>query len=228
MRIQNLRNTLGRVPLHMVIVGMVLVWLIPTLGVFVTSFRSRQAVRTSGWWTFLSTPPVPGQSEYQSACAPCHGTDGKGVAGADHTDPSVIGDYARTNRLLAWLRSGADGHPQLEDPAWRALVEDTSRTKEALDRLSPISEYLGVLSGAAPRVDYSLSANNWIDALVGYKGTETYQAECATGASQSGKFTCDVRDLLNPEGMARAFINSFLVTVPATILPILFAAFAAS
>ena len=32
--------------------------------------------------------------------------------------------------------------------------------------------------------------------------------------------------MLNPRGMGRAFINSLLVTIPATILPILFAAFA--
>jgi alpha-glucoside transport system permease protein len=76
-------------------------------------------------------------------------------------------------------------------------------------------------------VDYSLTASNWIDALVGYKGTETYQADCATGVSQSGKFKCNTSDLLNPEGMARAFLNSLLVTIPSTLLPILFAAFAA-
>ncbi|MEJ2396685.1 MAG: carbohydrate ABC transporter permease, partial [Gammaproteobacteria bacterium] len=33
-------------------------------------------------------------------------------------------------------------------------------------------------------------------------------------------------DLLNPRGMGRAFINSLIVTIPATILPILVAAFA--
>ena len=30
-----------------------LIWLVPTLGVFVTSFRDSQAILTSGWWTVL-------------------------------------------------------------------------------------------------------------------------------------------------------------------------------
>jgi alpha-glucoside transport system permease protein len=72
-----------------------------------------------------------------------------------------------------------------------------------------------------------LTVSNWIDALVGYKGTTTYQQDCATGVSESAQFKCDASDLLNREGMARAFLNSLLVTIPATILPILLAAFAA-
>ena len=36
------------------VIGLVLIWTIPTLGLFITSFRDEQAVATSGWWTFLS------------------------------------------------------------------------------------------------------------------------------------------------------------------------------
>jgi alpha-glucoside transport system permease protein len=55
----------------------------------------------------------------------------------------------------------------------------------------------------------------------------TYEQDCATGVSESGQFKCSLSDLLNPEGMARAFLNSLLVTIPATVLHILLAAFAA-
>ena len=224
---ERLRNILGRIPLHVLVISLVAIWLLPALGVFVTSFRSREAVRVSGWWTALTTPPTPGQQEYQSACAPCHGTDGKGVEGVDHTSPDQVGDFTKTNRLLAWLREEVDGQPHVQDPEWQSLIEDKSRTREALDKLSPISQLLGVLSGAGPAVEYGLTTSNWIDAMVGYKGTTSYQQDCATGVSEGGKYKCAASDLLNPEGMARAFLNSFLVTVPATILPILFAAFAA-
>lgn len=227
MNTERIRNSLGRIPLHIIVIGMVVLWLIPALGVFVTSFRSREAVRVSGWWTALSTPPTPGQEEYAAACASCHGMDGRALAEADLSNPDVVADYTKTARLLGMLREEIEGQPHVEDPEWRALIQDTGRTREGLEKLSPISEYLGELSGAGPRVEYGLTTSNWIDALVGYKGTDTYQEDCATGVSVSGKFQCNARDLLNPEGMARAFINSLLVTIPSTILPILFAAFAA-
>lgn len=227
MNVERIKHIVGRIPLHIIVISMVVVWLVPTLGVFVTSFRSRQAVRESGWWTALSRPPTPGGQEYGAACASCHGADGKLVAPADLSDADVVGEYTKTNRLLKMLREEINGQPHVQDPEWQALLQDKSRTKEALEKLAPVGQYLAALSGSGQAVDYGLTTNNWLDALVGYKGTVTYQQDCATGVSESGKFKCNASDLLNPEGMARAFLNSLLVTVPATILPILFAAFAA-
>ncbi len=227
MNSERIKRLLGNIPLHVVIILMVVVWLVPTLGVFVTSFRSRQAVRESGWWTVLSRPPTPGQNEYGTACASCHGADGKAITTADLSIPAVVADYLKTNRLLPLLREEIEGQPHVQDPEWQALIQDKSRTKEALDRLSPVSQHLGTLSGSGQAIEYSLTTSNWVDAMVGYKGTTTYQQDCATGVSESGKFKCNASDLLNPEGMARAFLNSLLVTVPATLLPILLAALAA-
>ncbi len=227
MNTERLKRFVGRIPLHAVIISMVVIWLVPTLGVFVTSFRSRQAVRTSGWWTVLSKPPTPSQAEYQTACASCHGADGKLIPTADLSDPEVAAEYTKTNHLLKLLRGEIEGQPHVKDADWQALIQDKSRTKEALEKLAPASQHLGALSGSGLAVDYGLTTSNWIDALVGYKGTTTYQQDCASGVSESGKFKCNASDLLNPEGMARAFLNSLLVTIPATILPILFAAFAA-
>ena len=227
MNTERLKRFVGRIPLHAVIISMVVIWLVPTLGVFVTSFRSRQAVRTSGWWTVLSKPPTPSQAEYQTACASCHGADGKLIPTADLSDPEVADEYTKTNHLLKLLRGEIEGQPHVKDADWQALIQDKSRTKEALEKLAPASQHLGALSGSGLAVDYGLTTSNWIDALVGYKGTTTYQQDCASGVSESGKFKCNASDLLNPEGMARAFLNSLLVTIPATILPILFTAFAA-
>lgn len=221
------KRILERIPLHIVIITLVVVWLVPTIGTFVTSFRSRQAVRESGWWTVFSAPPTPGQQQYQAACASCHGSDGKAIASADLSTPDVTARYQQTNRLLPMLREPIGQQAHVQDPEWQALIQDKSRTREALDKLAPISEHLGTLSGTGAAAEYGLTTNNWIDALVGYKGTTTYAEECATGVSTSGKFECNLSDLLNPEGMARAFLNSILVTIPATILPILFAASAA-
>ncbi|MGH2544616.1 MAG: carbohydrate ABC transporter permease [Ardenticatenaceae bacterium] len=70
-----------------------------------------------------------------------------------------------------------------------------------------------------------LTLNNYVDALVGYRGTTSYVEDCAQGA-QALDLQCNISDLMNPRGMGRAFINSLLVTIPATIVPILIAAFA--
>jgi alpha-glucoside transport system permease protein len=38
------------------IIVVVILWLIPTLGVLITSFRDADAVDTTGWWTVLAHP----------------------------------------------------------------------------------------------------------------------------------------------------------------------------
>jgi len=42
--------------LHAVLVGLSLLWLLPTVGLFVSSLRPAQQIATSGWWKALSTP----------------------------------------------------------------------------------------------------------------------------------------------------------------------------
>ena len=47
---------LQTVALHVVIIAITLAWVVPTLGLFVSSFRSVSAISTTGWWTALSPP----------------------------------------------------------------------------------------------------------------------------------------------------------------------------
>jgi alpha-glucoside transport system permease protein len=42
--------------LHAAVIGIVVLWLIPTIGLFVNSFRPASAVSSSGWWTSLLPP----------------------------------------------------------------------------------------------------------------------------------------------------------------------------
>ncbi len=46
----------SRTPLHIVIVVLALVWMLPTVGLLVTSFRTPHDVAQSGWWTILEHP----------------------------------------------------------------------------------------------------------------------------------------------------------------------------
>ncbi len=93
--------------------------------------------------------------------------------------------------------------------------------------LSSVVEYMGTLSGQ-PDQPAEFTLRNYTDAVVGYKGTQDYLTDCSQGvASTLSKFKCNSTDLLNPEGMGRAFINTLMVTIPATLLPIFFGALAA-
>lgn len=55
------RRWLARLPLHLVILAVATIWLIPSLGLFVSSFRPAEKVIGTGWWTVLQAPFSPGQ-----------------------------------------------------------------------------------------------------------------------------------------------------------------------
>ncbi len=48
---ERLTGRVSRGALHLAVVGIALLWLVPSLGLLVTSFRSRAAISQSGWWT---------------------------------------------------------------------------------------------------------------------------------------------------------------------------------
>lgn len=201
---------LNRIPTHLIIIFMVIIWIVPTLGLLVTSLRPVQAVNESGWWTVFSPPR--GTKEYNQYCASCHGTDGTALAGANLTDQDLVRRFPRSLQLLATLRGDINGQPHMQ-------TVPLPEPQAAAD----IAVYLKRISGIEIQPRFTLS--NYVDALVGYRGTSTYEQDCAAGTAPLD-INCDTSDLLNPRGMGRAFINSLIVTIPATILPIIFAAFA--
>ena len=218
-------NKMNRVfralPVNLALIVMCVLWVVPTVGLFVTSFRDKEDVRTSGWWNIFSPKPVTGETEYTTYCASCHGATGNAITQADFSDSKIVGKYTRSYQLLAMLKQNINGEPHLKDPK---LPENAN---QSLTVLSNTLNYMQTLSEKGTN-GLGLTLTNYADALVGYKGTQDYLTDCKQGvASTLVKFKCDVTDLLNPEGMGAAFLNTVLVTIPATMLVIFFAAFAA-
>jgi alpha-glucoside transport system permease protein len=218
-------RTLNRIfkalPLNLALILMCLMWIIPTLGLFVSSFRAKEDVRTTGWWTVLSPKAVSGQAEYKTYCQSCHGAGGDALSQVNLSDPTVVAQYNRDYELMAMLKKPVNGQPHLKDPVLPA------KATESLDVLGKVLTYMQSLSSKGTS-GLGLTLSNYADALVGYKGTNTYLDDCASGnASALVKFKCNASDLLNPEGMGAAFVNSILVTIPSTLLVIIIGAFAA-
>ena len=45
------RITWSRVAINLTVLALIIIWTVPTIGLFVTSFRDKQAISNSGWWT---------------------------------------------------------------------------------------------------------------------------------------------------------------------------------
>jgi len=46
----------SRVAINLTVISLIVVWTVPTIGLFITSFRSKDAIYDSGWWTIFTNP----------------------------------------------------------------------------------------------------------------------------------------------------------------------------
>ena len=160
---------------------LILLWTIPTIGIFISSFRTAYDIQTSGWWaifphrewTVVTEMPIP------------EGLDKNGVMeieGAKGTFKEFReGITTPDGRRVIWIGNKRLGKIQIQEQHW------TMRT------------------------DFTLQ--NYQEVLVG-KEYEIRQPDGSVKIEQG-------------EDLSNAFINSLAVAIPATVIPILIAAFAA-
>jgi alpha-glucoside transport system permease protein len=51
---QRLTRMLGKTPIHIALGVIALIWLVPTIGLLITSFRPRSEIQSTGWWTVFT------------------------------------------------------------------------------------------------------------------------------------------------------------------------------
>src|SRR5512136_1296765 len=138
MSADRIKKILSGLPTHVVIIGLCLVWFIPTLGLLVTSLRPFQDINSTGWWMILAPPK--GAAEYSQSCAACHGADGKKLPNANLANPELVQKYPRSIQLLAMLHDDINGQPHMKDTP-------IPKDQQAAD----IAAYLRQLSGVEAR-----------------------------------------------------------------------------
>ncbi|MCX8024777.1 MAG: cytochrome c [Thermanaerothrix sp.] len=107
MTLERFKRWLGSLPVHVVLLGLCFLWLLPTLGLLVTSFRPFQDVNETGWWQVFDPPK--GAREYQQYCAACHGDHGNALPNADLSNPELVQRYRRSFTLMAGLSREING-----------------------------------------------------------------------------------------------------------------------
>jgi alpha-glucoside transport system permease protein len=184
---------------NIAVVFLVVLWLIPTVGLFVSSFRDRDQISATGWWK----APFPVELTFR-ARAPSDAqvpTDGGfAIQGNVFADPEQARWFPDGAGTVRFFGSRAVAPAQYEAGTTAELGDGETLTVNADGsfRFTAPEE----ISGAGPRI--------YFEALT------------------PPQFTLDnYRTVLSASGMDRAFINTLTVTVPATIIPILIAAFAA-
>ena len=177
---------------HATVLFLVVIWTIPTAGLFISSIRDKDQLSVSGWWTALSTSE---QRIVDRANGPS--------AQAQEGDLFVIRGNLLTNSSAKVTKFGFSS---LEPEAFSAGSVAEMRKGQTLQVMA--------------NGDYVLaSPTQW----KGSRGQRIFYT-----AEVPPRFTLDnYREVLSAEGLGQSFLNSLTVTIPATIIPILVAAFAA-
>ena len=170
---------------------LVLLWTIPTLGLFVSSFRDRDQISTSGWWQSFS-----------------------GSVQTGFVRSGTADDQVQEGDLYVIEGSALEGTQELTSWGTNARQPDANAPGDTVE--------------LEPGIDLTVTEDG------AYRMTSAQPFEMQRGERiftttlSPPAFTVDnYNRVLTAGGLGRAFMNTMTVTIPATVIPILIAAFAA-
>ena len=179
---------------HLAVLALVVLWLIPTIGLFVSSFRERDQISASGWW---QTPFAAEQIARTDRL-----DDGKAVQDG--------GNYVIQGNIFE------EGLGEVEGTVSAFGDSGRNPSQYAPGEVAEVGE--GQTLVVEANGDYVFTSASEIDRTPRIY----YAAEVPPELT-----TQNYETVLFADGMDKAFINTLTVTIPATIIPILIAAFAA-
>jgi alpha-glucoside transport system permease protein len=182
---------------HLSVAFLVVLWLIPTVGLLVSSFRTTDQISTGGWWRALMTA----EHNLILRTAP------------PSTQTQINGKYVVTGSLA---KSGTDLDIRVWGVSSRAIDDYTPGATTKLSKGGEIT----VSKNGHYRMEHTLP-------FTGKRGTRIFVSSALPPEFTLDNYHKVLFDPKNVEGMGQAFLTTMIVTIPATIIPILIAAFAA-
>ncbi|UHS55691.1 carbohydrate ABC transporter permease [Agrobacterium vaccinii] len=187
------RVGLPRLIVHISVLFVVLLWLLPTLGILVSSLRDKDQLVVSGWWTAFSSSSQTQASRLADPATQRQEGDRFVIAGN-------VFENGTGGKISAF-------GVRVQEPA----AFEAGTTADLGDGESLVINEDGTYQ-------YSKNAS--------FEGSRAKRVYLAVATPPI--FTLDnYRTVLTSEGIGQSFVNSLTVAIPATVIPILIAAFAA-
>ena len=182
---------------HISVLLLVALWLFPTLGLLVSSFRTADQISTSGWWASM----FPTQQNLTLR------------AGAPELQVFEDGLY---------VIEGALFEPDSGKEISRWGISSRAYDAYTPGEIVPLNKGGEITLGAGGQYRMSNA-----EPFTGSRGQRIFVTVTSPPEFTLRNYQNVLFDPSNREGMAKAFLNTLTVTIPATIIPILIAAFAA-